>query len=104
MLRELGAEAITINDQPEPPFPHDPEPSPRTMSALKALVKATGADLGLAHDADGERLGLVTEIGDALSEEYTLCLMADAWLSRHPGPVVCNVSTTLAMTFWPASD
>ncbi|MBW3622771.1 MAG: phosphoglucosamine mutase [Armatimonadetes bacterium] len=97
LLDALDAEAITINDRPEPPFPHDPEPTPRTMSALRALVTATGADFGFAHDADGERLGLVTDTGVLLSEEYTLCLLADAWLAQEPGPVVCNVSTTLAM-------
>jgi phosphomannomutase len=93
----LGAEALTMNDQPVPPFPHEPEPTPATMSQLRALVKATKADVGLAHDADGERLGLVTEEGVPLSEEYTLCLLADAWLAHQPGPVVCNVSTTLTM-------
>jgi phosphomannomutase len=86
-----------INDQPEPPFPRDPEPSPRTASQTKALVKAARADVGWVHDADGERLGLVTEQAEALSEEYTLCLLADLWLEDQRGPVVCNVSTTLTM-------
>jgi phosphomannomutase len=97
LLERLGVEAIAINDTPEPPFPRNPEPAPRAMSQVRALVKATRADLGLAHDADGERLGLVTETGEALSEEYTLALLADAWLAHEPGPIVCNVSTTLMM-------
>jgi phosphomannomutase len=96
-LQALGCEVITINDEPDQPFPHDPEPNPRNMSQLRALVKASGADIGFAHDADGERLALVTEDCQALSEEYTLAIVADQVLARSPGTVVCNVSTTLAI-------
>ncbi len=97
LLQWLEVEPVLLNDTPDLPFPHVPEPSPATMSALRAVVKATGADLGLAHDADGERLALVTEDAEALSEEDTLCILADFWLAENPGPVVCNLSTTLAM-------
>ncbi|MGQ9524228.1 MAG: phosphoglucosamine mutase [Armatimonadota bacterium] len=96
-LEALGCDVITINDDPNEPFPHDPEPTPRNMSQLRALVKASGADVGFAHDADGERLGLVTEDCRALPEDYTLAIIADQVLARTPGTVVCNVSTTLAM-------
>jgi len=42
------------------------------MAQLSALVKAGHADIGFAHDADGERLGIVTELGERLSEELTI--------------------------------
>lgn len=56
-----------------------------------------GADLGFAHDADGERIGLVSGDGTALSEERTLTLAVAITLATRPGPVVTNISTTRAI-------
>ncbi|HVF28439.1 MAG TPA: phosphoglucosamine mutase [Pyrinomonadaceae bacterium] len=92
-LEELGCEVLAINDDPTAPFPHNPEPKPATMAQLRAVVKAGRADIGFAHDADGERLGIVTELGEPLSEEMTLALAAEARLRRKPGIIVTNVST-----------
>jgi len=93
----LGCTVLAVNDDPSAPFPHRPEPKPETMAQLKAVVRAGGADLGFAHDADGERLGLVTADGEALSEERTLTLAAAIALAQLPGTVVTNVSTTRAI-------
>lgn len=96
-LELLGCTVLAVNDDPSAPFPHRPEPTPETMAQLKAVVRAGGADLGFAHDADGERLGLVTADGTALSEERTLTLATAIALSQVPGTVVTNVSTTRAI-------
>jgi phosphoglucosamine mutase len=96
-LQMLGCEVLAINDDPLSPFPHTPEPGPETAVQVRAVVKAGQADLGLVHDADGERLALVDETGRALSEEMTLALCTDIVLRRHVGPVVTNVSTTTAI-------
>jgi phosphomannomutase len=96
-LEALGCTVLAINDDVNAPFPHNPEPKRETMAQLRAVVKAGRADLGLAHDADGERLGLVTETGEVLSEEMTLALAAEVKLQRTPGIVVTNVSTTRAI-------
>src|SRR5919107_2257160 len=96
-LGELGCEVLAVNDDPEAPFPHSPEPKPETMAQLRAVVKAGRADVGFAHDADGERLGVVTEDGSPLSEEATLALAAEILLPRRPGTVVTNVSTSGAV-------
>ena len=96
-LEELGCEVLAINDDPTAPFPHSPEPKPETMAQLRAVVKAGRADVGFAHDADGERLGVVTEEGSPLSEEATLVLAAEILLPRRPGTVVTNVSTSGAV-------
>jgi phosphomannomutase len=93
-LEALGCTVLAINDDMSAPFPHNPEPKRETMAQLRAVVKAGHADLGFAHDADGERLGLVTETGEVLSEELTLALAAEVKLQRAPGIVVTNVSTT----------
>jgi phosphomannomutase len=96
-LREQGCEVLAINDDPNSPFPHRPEPKPETMAQLSAIVKAGNADIGFAHDADGERLGIVDERGEPLSEELTFALAARIRLAERPGAVVTNVSTTSAI-------
>jgi len=97
-LEGLGCEVVAINDDPELPFPHEPLPTPPNLSQLRALVAAAKADAGFAHDADGDRLGIVTEAGEAPGEEYTLCLAAEMVLGRgDSGPVVTNLSTTMAI-------
>jgi phosphomannomutase len=96
-LAELGCEVLAINDDSQGVFPHRPEPTPETMAQLSALVKAGHADIGFAHDADGERLGIVTELGESLSEESTLALAARIRLAQSPGAIVTNVSTTSAI-------
>ncbi|HBB94350.1 MAG TPA: phosphoglucosamine mutase [Blastocatellia bacterium] len=96
-LIELGCEVLAINDDPKGTFPHRPEPTPATMAQLGALVKAGHADIGFAHDADGERLGIVTELGEPLSEELTLAVATRIRLEQTPGAIVTNVSTTGAI-------
>ena len=96
-LDALGCEVLAVNDDPNAPFPHAPEPTRRTMAQLRAVVKAGHADIGFAHDADGERLGIVTEEGEILGEEATLPLCAEIQLSRESGAVVTNVSTSEAV-------
>ena len=96
-LAELGCEVLAINDDPAGTFPHRPEPTVETMAQLSAIVKAGHADIGFAHDADGERLGIVTELGQPLSEELTLALATRLRLEHNPGTVVTNVSSTGAI-------
>jgi len=78
-------------------FPRDPEPRADHLQELAAKVAESGADLGLAVDPDVDRLALIDRGGIALSEELTLALVADFVLEKTPGPVVVNLSTTLAM-------
>ena len=96
-LELLGCEVLALNDDPSAPFPHSPEPKPETMAQLGAVIKAGHADIGFAHDADGERLGIVTEHGEPLSEELSLALAAETRLQRRVGPIVTNVSTSSAV-------
>ena len=96
-LQEIGCEVLAINDNTKAAFPHAPEPKPENMAQLSAVVKAGRADIGFAHDADGERLGIVTESGQALSEELTFALATRVRLEQKTGTVVTNVSTTGAI-------
>ena len=93
-LTELGCTVLAINDDIAAPFPHSPEPKRETMAQLRAVVKAGHADIGFAHDANGERLGIVTETGEPLSEEATLAIAADIKLQQKSGTVVTHISTS----------
>jgi phosphomannomutase len=96
-LKELGCEVLAVNDDPSAAFPHQPEPRPETMAQLCAVVKAGHADIGFGLDADGERLGIVTDLGESLSEEMTLAIASEIRLQDEPGTVVTNISTTRAI-------
>ena len=96
-LATLGCEVLAVNDDPSAPFPHAPEPKRETMAQLCAVVKAGRAAIGFAHDADGERLGIVTDLGEPLSEEMTLAIAADIRLRKKKGIVVTNISTSAAV-------
>ena len=67
------------------------------LGQLAAAVKEHGADLGIAVDPDVDRLALVSEKGKPLGEEYTLALTTYFVLSKTPGDVVVNASTTRAI-------
>jgi phosphomannomutase len=93
-LEELGCTVLAVNDDITAPFPHSPEPKRETMAQLRAVVKAGKADLGFAHDANGERLGIVLETGEPLSEEATLAIATDIKLQQQSGAVVTHISTS----------
>jgi len=98
LLGQLGCRFVEMNVEPGLPFPHKPEPAAENLSQLVALVRAAGADAGFCFDADGDRLGIVCEDGQAPGEEMTICVATDMILSRgDPGPVVTNLCTTRAV-------
>ena len=99
LLNTLGAEVITINDQPNGQFPRAAEPTKENLSALCEAVKRHGADIGFAQDMDADRLAIVSELGEPIGEDYTLVLATLYVLSQQRGPVVANLSTTNALDF-----
>ena len=86
-LRRIGCDVSGINMEMDGTFPaHLPDPQdPATMRGLSAAVRAGDADLGLAWDGDGDRLGVVDERGERHDPDAVLALMARDLLSRHPG-------------------
>ena len=94
-LEELGAEVICINCEVGGAFPRNPEPIPANLGGLCEAVLEHGADLGLAQDADADRLAAVDETGTPIGEEYTLALAVDYFLkNKEKTPVVVNLSTS----------
>jgi phosphomannomutase len=97
LLETLGAEVITINDQPNGQFPRPAEPTPENLSDLCAAVRNNQADIGFAQDMDADRLAVVSELGEPIGEDYTLVLATQYVLSKTRGAVVANLSTTSAL-------
>jgi len=94
LLEALGAEVFAINVTPNGSFPRPAEPLAENLGDLCTAVKAHQADVGFAQDMDADRLAIVSEEGVAIGEEYTLLLATVQVLSKNPGPVVANLSTT----------
>jgi phosphomannomutase len=96
LCRELGVECSVINGELNGQFAHNPEPLPEHLGDLMQRVEALGADLGIAVDPDVDRLALIGPGGRWIGEEYTLVTVADYVLTREPGPVVSNMSSSRA--------
>jgi phosphomannomutase len=94
LLEALGCSVTGIGMSPDGLFPRDPEPTAANLGDLGALVRDSGAEIGLAVDPDVDRLALVDETGSPLGEDLTLALAAATVLRRTPGPVVTNLSTS----------
>jgi phosphomannomutase len=101
LLLALGCEVVELHCIPDGQFPHTPEPLPANLGDLLKSVKKHKANIGLAVDPDADRLAVVDEKGNYLSEEYTLVMAADVVLSQSKvkNPiVVTNLSTTQAVS------
>ena len=90
LLEAIGAEVIPLYCDVDGSFPnHHPDPSePHNLEDLIATVKRFDADLGLAFDGDGDRLGVVTREGQIIFPDRLLMLYAADVLLRNPGALV----------------
>jgi len=90
ILRALGCDVVDIYSRVDGDFPnHHPDPSkPENLADLIRIVHATDADLGLAFDGDGDRLGVVTKGGNVIYPDRQIMLFARDILSRHPGGTI----------------
>ncbi|RYF13755.1 MAG: phosphomannomutase/phosphoglucomutase [Comamonadaceae bacterium] len=97
IFRAIGCEVIEMFSEVDGDFPnHHPDPSkPENLRDLIAKLKETGADLGLAFDGDGDRLGIITRGGNNIYPDRQMMLFAQDVLSRVPGaPILFDVKCT----------
>lgn len=97
ILQAAGCEPVMLNTEPGKKIPRFPEPVPANMELLSTVVRVSSADAGFMFDTGGERLGVATEKGEPLPEEFTLLLCALAALEEERGAIVTNLSTTHAL-------
>lgn len=94
LLTLIGAEVIPLYAEVDGSFPHHhPDPGdPANLEDLKLCVSHFNADLGVAFDGDGDRLGVVTPSGSIVWPDRLMMLLARDVLSRHSGaPVIFDV-------------
>jgi len=99
LLRSLGCEMTEIYCDTDAEFPHNPEPLEKNLSELIVLTEKSGSDVGFAVDPDGDRLAIVANGGQYISEEYTVVIATEVVLSNmdEGQTVVTNLSTTRAL-------
>lgn len=87
LMKELGCDVVELFCEVDGNFPnHHPDPSkPENLKDLIAAVKEQQADIGLAFDGDGDRIGVVTNEGAIIWPDRTMMLYAMDILSRNPG-------------------
>ena len=90
ILRAIGCDVIELFSEVDGEFPnHHPDPSkPENLQDLMAALQTTGAELGLAFDGDGDRLGIVTNDGQTIYPDRQMMLFAQDVLSRVPGGAI----------------
>ncbi|MEO8118627.1 MAG: phosphomannomutase/phosphoglucomutase, partial [Rhodoferax sp.] len=90
ILRALGCEVTELFSEVDGNFPnHHPDPSkPENLRDLIAALKTSDAELGLAFDGDGDRLGIVTKEGNNIYPDRQMMLFAQDVLSRVPGGTI----------------
>jgi phosphomannomutase/phosphoglucomutase len=101
LIEALGCTVIPLFCDVDGTFPnHHPDPGkPENLEDLIAKVKETGADLGLAFDGDGDRVGVVTNEGTIIYPDRLLMLFAKDVVSRNPGAdIIFDVKCTRRLT------
>ena len=90
IFRALGCEVIELFSEVDGNFPnHHPDPSkPENLRDLIEAIKISGAELGLAFDGDGDRLGIITAGGQNIYPDRQMMLFARDVLSRVPGGTI----------------
>ena len=87
IFRALGCEVNELFSEVDGNFPnHHPDPSkPENLADVVRVLRETDAELGLAFDGDGDRLGIVTKQGNNIYPDRQMILFARDVLSRVPG-------------------
>jgi phosphomannomutase/phosphoglucomutase len=97
LYRRLGCEVTELFCEVDGTFPnHHPDPAqPKNLMDLIKELREGGAELGLAFDGDGDRLGVVTKDGEIIYADRQLMLLAQDVLSRNPGAeIIYDVKST----------
>ena len=76
LLRDLGCEVISLNSHPTGFFPRETEPTEANLKDLMRVTKEVGADIGIAHDGDADRMMVIDERGQYLSGDKLLVILA----------------------------
>ena len=96
LYSELGCDVISLYKEIDGNFPnHHPDPGkPENLIDLIKKVKETNADIGLAFDGDGDRIGIVTNTGEIVFPDKMLMMLSKDILSSNKGKIIFDVKCT----------
>ncbi|ASJ10502.1 phosphoglucosamine mutase [Thermococcus sp. P6] len=98
LQRELGNRVLSLNSHPSGFFVRELEPNAKSLEALSRAVASLKADVGIAHDGDADRIGVVDDGGNFVEYEVILSLMAGYMLRKFGrGQVITTVDAGLAL-------
>jgi phosphomannomutase / phosphoglucomutase len=103
LFRALGCEVVELFTDVDGTFPnHHPDPAhPENLEDLIRALRETDAELGLAFDGDGDRLGVVTKDGQIIYPDRQIMLFAADILAAHPGgEIIFDVKCTRRLAPW----
>ena len=103
LFKRLGCDIVPLFCEVDGSFPnHHPDPSkPENLADVIHALKTTDAEIGIAFDGDGDRLGVVTKDGEVIFPDRQLMLFAADVLSRVPGgQVIYDVKCTRLLAPW----
>jgi phosphomannomutase len=97
LLDALSVRWEGLNNELSGDFTRNPEPRPEHLGGLRKLLSGGGFWGGFAFDPDADRLATTGEAGQEVSEEMTLAMALHNILSKTPGPVAANLSTSMVI-------
>ena len=103
LFKRLGCELVELFCEVDGHFPnHHPDPSkPENLADVIRALRDTDAEIGLAFDGDGDRLGVVTKDGEIIFPDRQLMLFAEDVLTRVPGgEIIYDVKCTRNLAGW----
>ncbi|HZV64857.1 MAG TPA: phosphomannomutase/phosphoglucomutase [Telluria sp.] len=103
LFRAMGCEVIELFCEVDGTFPnHHPDPAhPENLQDLIRCLQTTDAEIGIAFDGDGDRLGVVTKDGQIIYPDRQMMLFAADVLTRHPGAqILYDVKCTRHLAPW----
>lgn len=94
LLQRLGCEVLALNSHPTGFFPRGIEPTPENLRNLASAVTASGASVGLAHDADADRLAVIDDLGRFAAGDKVMVLLSQEIGAKA---LVTTVDTSMAV-------
>ncbi len=94
LLRKLGCSVVALNCHPSGFFPHPIEPTESNLGDLMKATREFGADLGIAHDGDADRLMAVDDKGNFIPGDKLLVLFTQALEAKE---IVTTIDASMAI-------